>query len=77
MIPIGKFIENIKKHGATGVLAMWLFYTHTEVQDLKARLYDCYGQEKQSSVTNEISDNTCFAILPKDEITKAIKKRRA
>ena len=33
MIPIGKFIENIKKHGATGVLAMWLFYTHTEVQD--------------------------------------------
>ena len=77
MIDITKFLEIIKKQGATGVLALWLWYTHSDVQDLKARLYDCYGQERQSSVTNEISDNTCFAILPKDEITKAIKKRRA
>jgi hypothetical protein len=77
MIDITKFLEIIKKQGATGVLALWLWYTHSDVQDLKSRLYDCYGQERQSSVTNEISDNTCFAILPKDEITKAIKKRRA
>ena len=77
MIPIDKFLDLIKKHGATGVLALWLFYTHTEVQDLKARLYDCYGKGKVANVNTDVKNNTCFAILPKDEITKAIKKRRA
>ena len=77
MVSIDKFLELIKKHGATGVLALWLFYTHTEVQDLKLRLYDCYGKGKQADLHNKVSDNSCFAILPKDEITKAIKKRRA
>ena len=41
MIPINQFLEIIKKQGATGVLAIWLAYTHFEVQDVKARLYNC------------------------------------
>ena len=41
MIPINQFLDVIKKHGAIGVLAMWLGYTHFEVQDLKDRLYNC------------------------------------
>ena len=77
MIDLNQILVVIKKQGATGVLAAWLWYTHSEVQDLKLRLYDCYGKEKQAELNNKISDNTCFAILPKDEITKAIKKRRA
>jgi len=32
MIPITQFIEIIKKQGAVGVLALWLAYTHFEVQ---------------------------------------------
>lgn len=41
MIPITQFIDVIKKHGALGVLALWLTYTHFEVQDVKDRLYNC------------------------------------
>lgn len=41
MIPINQFIDVIKKHGALGVLALWLTYTHFEVQDVKDRLYNC------------------------------------
>lgn len=70
MIPIDKFLQTIKKHGATGVLALWLFYTHTEVQDLKLRLYDCYGKGQTSSVTKPIVDTTSFAVIPKDELNE-------
>lgn len=41
MIPINQFLDVIKKHGALGVLALWLTYTHFEVQDVKDRLYNC------------------------------------
>jgi hypothetical protein len=52
MIPIDKFLEAIKKHGSVGVLALWLSYTHFEVQDLKARLFACLDKQ------NEINQNT-------------------
>ena len=42
----------IKKHGSIGVLALWLSYTHFEVQDLKARLFACLDKQ------NEINQNT-------------------
>ena len=73
MINIDKLLETIKKHGATGVLALWLFYTHTEVQDLKLRLYDCYGKGKSADVTNELNDISSLAILPKDELNEKVK----
>lgn len=73
MIPIDKFLELIKKHGATGVLALWLFYTHTEVQDLKARLYDCYGKGNQSAQNLNLDSASSFAVLPKDELNEKIK----
>ena len=69
MINIDQILTVIKKQGATGVLALWLFYTHTEVQELKARLYDCYG--KTSNVaTKPINDTTTFAVIPKDELNE-------
>ena len=40
MIPLNQFLEVIKKQGAVGVLALWLTYTHFEVQDVKERLYN-------------------------------------
>jgi hypothetical protein len=70
MVSIDKFLEILKKHGATGVLGLWLFYTHTEVQDLKLRLYDCYGNGKQTSTRNQINDNSSFVIIPKDELNE-------
>lgn len=67
MIDLNKAFEIIKKQGATGVLAMWLWYTHSDVQDLKHRLYDCYGK-KERSVTRSINDTTHYAVIPKDEL---------
>ena len=51
MIPINQFLAVIKKHGSIGVLALWLSYTHFEVQDLKARLFACLDKQ------NEIQEN--------------------
>lgn len=47
MIPITQFIDVIKKHGALGVLALWLTYTHFEVQDVKDRLYNCLEKNEK------------------------------
>jgi hypothetical protein len=46
MIPVTQFIEVIKKQGAVGVLALWLTYTHFEVQDVKERLYNCLDKNE-------------------------------
>jgi len=67
MLPINKYLEIIKKQGATGVLALWLWYTHSDVQDLKHRLYDCYGKTNNVA-TKPINDTTNFAVIPKDEL---------
>jgi hypothetical protein len=67
MIPITQILDIIKKQGATGVLALWLWYTHSEVQELKMRLYDCYGKENNMA-EKSINDTTHFAIIPKDEL---------
>jgi hypothetical protein len=66
MIDITKLLEIIKKQGATGVLAMWLWYTHSEVQELKQRLYDCYKKEQVVEVLTK--EHSYFAIKPEDEI---------
>jgi hypothetical protein len=70
MIDITKFLDIIKKQGATGVLALWLWYTHSEVQELKHRLYDCYGKGKSSAVHRAINDPSKYAVIPKDEINE-------
>jgi hypothetical protein len=73
MIPLtGQILEMIKKHGAIGVLALWLGYTHFEVQDLKDRLFHCLeGREytiskdkKEEPIIPERSDSV--AILTED-----------
>lgn len=51
MIPINQFLDVIKKHGALGVLALWLTYTHFEVQDVKDRLYNCL--EKNETINRK------------------------
>jgi hypothetical protein len=71
MMPLNQFLEVIKKHGATGVLAAWLFYTHMEVQDVKDRLYNCL--EAREKITENKKEKPLLpkkvdsvAILPED-----------
>ena len=70
MLPITQILDIVKKQGATGVLALWLWYTHSDVQDLKHRLYDCYGKGKSSSLTKQIERTEIYAVIPKDEINE-------
>ena len=67
MIDLNQIFTVIKKQGATGVLAIWLYYTHSDVQDLKQRLYDCYGKANNSA-TKQVPHDNNFAIVPKDEL---------
>ena len=72
MIPLtAQILEVVKKHGAIGVLALWLGYTHFEVQDLKDRLFNCLDSREQISqgrgrqpVLPSINDS--LAIFPED-----------
>jgi hypothetical protein len=74
MTPIDKFLEIIKKHGAVGVLALWLGYTHFEVQDLKNRLFNCL-ERKITFVDTEFNNKTnIYAILP--EKFKYVKRKK-
>lgn len=63
-----EFVTIIKKNGAVGVLAMWLWYTHNDVQELKIRLYECYGKSVVINKTqgqNKIDEiNKTYAIIP-------------
>lgn len=69
MIDLNQIFSIIKKQGATGVLAIWLYYTHSDVQDLKQRLYDCYGKSNNTA-TKPINDSNNYAVIPKDELNE-------
>lgn len=72
MIPLtNQILEVIKKHGSIGVLALWLGYTHFEVQDLKDRLYNCLEAREQISQGRKenplpVKRIDSLAILPDD-----------
>lgn len=72
MIPLtAQILEVIKKHGAIGVLALWLGYTHFEVQDLKDRLFKCLEYREQISQGRKEQPELplredSLAILPED-----------
>ena len=74
MTPINQFLTIIKKHGATGVLALWLSYTHFEVQDLKTRLFDCLERKTTLIDVKPISKNRIYATLP--EKIKYVKRSK-
>jgi len=74
MTPIDKFLAIVKKHGAMGVLALWLSYTHFEVQDLKARLFNCLERKVTYIDVEPIKDTNIYAILP--EKIKYVKRKK-
>jgi hypothetical protein len=40
--------ELIKKHGATGVLFLWLIVTNMKVNEIETRLFDCLEDSAQA-----------------------------
>jgi hypothetical protein len=69
MIPLtAQILDVIKKHGAIGVLALWLGYTHFEVQDLKDRLFHCL-EGREQVVSRGEKENP---IIPRREDSLAV-----
>jgi hypothetical protein len=75
MIPITQFIEVIKKQGAVGVLAMWLAYTHFEVQDVKDRLYNCLDKNEYYN-RKPIQDKPLVPTIKSDTVAVIETKKR-
>lgn len=63
----------IKKHGVTGVLVAWLFFTNSRLTTVEQALYQCYNSNRVSTAIGYYP--TTFikeAILPKElKIEKA------
>jgi len=59
-----------KKYGATGVLACWLWFTNSRVEDLENKLINCYQSQariEQLDIRNMYDvNNHLVAILPED-----------
>ena len=75
MIPINQFIEVIKKHGALGVLTLWLTYTHFEVQDVKERLYNCLDRQTEIN-RSPIKEKQPQAPLLKTDTTAIVETKK-
>lgn len=75
MIPITQFIEVIKKQGAVGVLALWLAYTHFEVQDVKDRLYNCLDRNEYYN-RKPIEEKQPLPIIKNDTVAVLENKSR-
>jgi len=59
-----------KKYGATGVLACWLWFTNSRVEDLENKLINCYQSQariEQVDMHNRYNtSDPLVAILPED-----------
>ena len=65
-------LDLLKKHGALGVLTVWLFYTNERLNKVEQELYRCYDK---MSVSNEVSKRypkgvDYYAVLPKQTLLK-------
>jgi hypothetical protein len=72
--------ELIKKHGATGVLFLWLIVTNMKVNEIETRLFDCLEDSAQSmryDKTNKQYETPIqyFAILQDKKNKYANRKR--
>jgi hypothetical protein len=68
-------LDLIKKHGALGVLTIWLFYTNERLNKVEQELYRCYDK---ISAYNEVSKRypkglDYYAVIPKETSLKSKK----
>ena len=71
MTPTAIF-DLLKKHGALGVLTIWLFYTNERLNKVEQELYRCYDK---MSAYNEVGKRypkgvDYYAVLTKETVLK-------
>jgi hypothetical protein len=69
-------LDLIKKHGALGVLTIWLFYTNERLNKVEAELYRCYDK---IATFNEVGKRYLkgvdyYAVIPKETSLKSKKQ---
>lgn len=65
-------LDLIKKHGALGVLAIWLFYTNERLNKVEAELYRCYDKMVAFDEVSKRYPKSVkyYAVLPKETALK-------
>lgn len=65
-------LDLIKKHGALGVLAIWLFYTNERLNKVEQELYRCYDKMSASNEVNKSYPKGVdyYAVIPKQTLLK-------
>jgi hypothetical protein len=68
-------LDLIKKHGALGVLTIWLFYTNERLNKVEQELYRCYDK---ISAYNKVGKRypkgvDYYAVIPKETSLKSKK----
>lgn len=71
MTPTALF-DLIKKHGALGVLTIWLFYTNERLNKVEAELYRCYDKMVAFDEVGKRYPKSVkyYAVLPKETALK-------
>lgn len=58
-------LELIKKHGATGVLVAWLFWTNMRLSEVEGKLYNCLDDKRNNPELSKTETPKPVAVLPK------------
>lgn len=58
-------LELIKKHGATGVLVAWLFWTNMRLSEVEGKLYNCLDEKRNNPELSKTETLKPVAIIPK------------
>lgn len=79
MITPDSLVRLAKKHGALGVMAVWLSYTTYRLDAVEQKLYGCFDELKErpalANMTKHINKSSRFyAVLPKELEVRKEKK---
>jgi hypothetical protein len=79
MITPDSLITLAKKHGALGVMAVWLTYTTYRLDAVEQKLYGCFDELKErpalTGMTKRIKkSDVLYAVLPKEIQVRKEKK---
>ena len=63
-----EFVEVVKQYGATGLLAIIVWWQNDRISNIEAKLYDCLNDRIENSVNKPISKkDVIYAILPEKD----------
>lgn len=79
MIAPDSLLRLAKKHGALGVMAIWLSYTTYRLDAVEQRLYGCFDELKQRPIAERTTDRfvehtKLYAVLPSESKVRVNKK---